>query len=284
MKYLKLIRAKHYIKNGLVFVPLLFSGTLFSWGNPFWHTVIGAVIFCLVSSIMYIINDIKDVQKDRLHPVKCKRPIASGDVSIPTGSLVAVILGIGATLLSSLLLCSVPPWSFLFLLVYFLLNLGYSLGLKNKPLVEIAILASGFVLRVLFGGAISEVTVSGWLYLTVMAISFYLGLGKRRNELERHGKGGTRKVLRYYSHSFLDKNMYMFLALSICFYSLWALEHPKPLMLWSIPVVMLISMRYSLRVEGATEGDPVDIILKDKTLMALGALYAMFILFVLYGS
>lgn len=112
MKYLKLVRAMHYIKNGLVFVPLLFSGALFSWGNPFLHTIIGAVIFCLVSSIMYIIDDIKDVQKDRLHPVKCKRPIASGDVSITAASLVAVILGICAALLSSLLLCSVPPLVF----------------------------------------------------------------------------------------------------------------------------------------------------------------------------
>ena len=106
---------------------------------------------------------------------------------------------------------------------YFLLNLAYSLGLKDKPLVDIAILVSGFLLRLLYGGAVTDIDLSKWLCLTVMAASFYMGLGKRRGE-RRGQKGETRAVLRHYSESFLDKNMYMCLALAVMFYALWTVD------------------------------------------------------------
>ena len=105
-----------------------------------------------------------------------------------------------------------------------MLNLLYSFGLKNVPVADIAILVSGFLLRVLYGSSITGIEISKWLYLTVIAMSFYLGLGKRRNELEKHGGESTRKVLEAYNKNFLDKNMYMCLSLAIVFYSLWCTD------------------------------------------------------------
>ena len=162
-----------------------------------------------------------------------------------------------------------------------LLNVGYSAGLKSVPIVEIGVLSSGFLLRVLYGGQVFGIEVSSWLYLTVLSLSLYLGLGKRRNELERVTSATTRKVLRYYNRRFLDRNMYMFLAVGLCFYSLWAMEQSKA-MLWSIPLVMLSCMRYSLVIEGGSDGDPVDVIYKDKILLALGIMCAIYMLVALY--
>ena len=220
MEYIKLMRPKHYIKNFLIFLPLLFSGKLLSLSNIL-ITLGGVICFSLVASSIYIINDIKDREKDRQHKTKCKRPIASGKISVRNALIFMFFLLIIVALLVIVLDFSLLSIGFLGL--YFLLNLFYSLGLKDVPLVDIIILVSGFVIRVLFGASLLAITVSNWLYLTVIAISFYLGLGKRRNEIVKNGSK-TRKVLKYYTKEFLDKNMYMFLTMTIIFYSLWTTD------------------------------------------------------------
>ena len=127
------------------------------------------------------------------------------------------------------------------------------------------------------------VEVSSWLYLTVISISFYLGLGKRRNELVKHSDKETRKVLKYYTQDFLDKNMYVCMALSIVFYALWALNYANNLLLWTVPIVMIIAMRYSLKVEmNESEGDPVDIIFKDKFIILMSLFYVVYMFMTLY--
>ena len=158
MKYLKLMRVKHYLKNVLVALPVIFAGVALHPVNIF-KTLIAFITFSLTSSIIYIINDIRDVEKDRKHPVKKKRPIASGEVSIKAAVILAILLFVAtiAILYFSNLLFN---YGVLVLLVYFVLNLGYSFGLKDIPLVDITILASGFVLRALYGGLLLNIDLS----------------------------------------------------------------------------------------------------------------------------
>ena len=146
---------------------------------------------------------------------------------------------------------------------------------------------SGFLIRVLYGSAVTAIEVSNWLYLTVISMSFYLGLGKRRNELDAQGSK-SRKVLKFYNHDFLDKNMYMCLGLTIVFYSLWCVDsttierYSNSNIVWTVPLVMLICMKYSLNVEGNSDGDPVSVLLKDKILMGMVFLYVLIVLLIIY--
>ncbi len=247
--------------------------------------MLGFIIFSLLSSIVYIINDIKDIEKDRKHPIKKNRPIANGSVSIRKAIIIAVMLLLIITFVYIFIYtkCSNVKLSIIFLLIYLILNIAYSFGLKNKPIIDIIILASGFVLRILYGGAIIDVEISSWLYLTIFSGSFYLGLGKRRNEYKRYQDKNTRNVLKFYSKDFLDKNLYMCMALTICFYALWAKEFESKLMLWTVPIVMIMAMRYSLNIEkDESEGDPTEIILKDKILIVLGILYLILVFMYIY--
>ncbi|MGN1336995.1 MAG: decaprenyl-phosphate phosphoribosyltransferase [Candidatus Coprovivens sp.] len=281
MKYLKLMRVKHYLKNVLVALPVIFAGVALHPVNIF-KTLIAFITFSLTSSIIYIINDIRDVEKDRKHPVKKKRPIASGEVSIKAAVILAILLFV-ATIAILYLSDLLFNYGVLVLLVYFVLNLGYSFGLKDIPLVDITILASGFVLRVLYGGLLLNIDLSNWLFLTVLSGSFYMALGKRRNELIKLEGKETRKVLKYYTKEFLDKNMYMFLSLSIVFYSLWStLGVDNRFFKFSSILVILILMKYSLNVEQDSLGDPIEVILGDKILIILAFIYAVYCFAVLY--
>lgn len=281
MKYLKLIRVKHYLKNILIFLPAIFAGIIFD-GDVLFKTIIAFLSFSFTSSIVYVINDIRDVEGDRNHPVKKNRPIASGAVTIPNAIIVIVVLfllTIGMLYFSGLLF----NFASFVLVFYLIMNLLYSFGFKNIPLIDVAILAFGFVIRVIYGGAIIDVEVSNWLFLTVLSISFYMALGKRRNELLKSGDKNTRKVLTYYNKDFLDKNMYMFLALAIVFYSLWStMAVNSEFFKYSVIFVILIMMKYSMNVENGGYGDPVDVILNDKVLILLTALYIVFTVGVLY--
>lgn len=282
-KYLKLARVHHYIKNIFIFLPLFFSLKLLD-GGLFIKCVLGFLGFSFMTSAVYVINDLRDLEKDRLHPKKKLRPIASGDVSVKNAIIFTAFLLILSGIFCALS-CGKNYSGYLFVLMYLAFNVFYSFGGKNIPIVDIAVLASGFLLRLLFGSAISGIEISGWLYLTVLAISFYLGLGKRRNEIKLGGE--TRTVLKYYTYEFLDKMMYMFMAIAIVFYSLWCVTgltsaKVSDHVIWTVPVVMLICMRYSLIVEGESYGDPVDVILSDKIILMLVGVYAVMMLAFMY--
>ena len=258
--YLKLMRVHHYLKNVLIFLPLVFSQNLFDV-TLLKKTILGFLSFSILSSIVYIVNDIQDVEKDRAHPTKCKRPIASGAVSVKEAYILAVVIAVlGITL--NYFACGFNLLGWGFVILYVGLNFAYSMGLKNLPIIDITILVSGFLIRVLYGSAVTAIEVSNWLYLTVISMSFYLGLGKRRNELVTQGSK-SRKVLKFYNHDFLDKNMYMCLGLTIVFYSLWCVDsttiarYSNSNIVWTVPLVMLICMKYSLNVEGNSDGDQV---------------------------
>ena len=280
MEYLKLIRVKHYLKNFLVFLPAIFSGMLFD-SNVLFKVIIMFLAFSFTSSIIYVINDINDIESDRKHPIKKNRPLASGKVS-KKGAIITIIILVllitGLLYFANLLF----DFSSLILIVYFIINLGYSFGLKNIPLVDITILALGFVLRVTYGGVGLGIEISNWLFLTILSISFYMALGKRRNELIKNGSN-SRKVLKSYNKYFLDKNMYMFLALTIVFYSLWAVSaFNNEFFKYSIILVIVILLKYCMDVEDDNFGDPIEVITHDKVLLILGIIYISFVFIAIY--
>ena len=281
---LKLVRVKHWVKNVLVFFPLVFSGLLFDL-NSFLDVIAVFVAFSLVASIVYIINDIRDVEKDRLHEKKKYRPIASGAISIKSAYI----------LISLLLMLTIPPLYFLefeimiivVLFSYLLMNVIYSIYLKQIPLLELSVIVVGFLLRILIGGVVINVEISSWLFLTVLSMSFFLAVGKRRNELIKLGEQ-SRGVLLHYPPAFLDKFLYLFLALTLVFYSLWTVflefDVNNNVLIWTVPLVVLITMRYSMILEGDSLGDPTEVLFKDKWLVGAVLFYGLVMLAIFYSG
>ncbi|MBP3609831.1 MAG: decaprenyl-phosphate phosphoribosyltransferase [Lachnospiraceae bacterium] len=282
--YLKLMRVHHYIKNFLVFTALACSGQLFH-PEKLGSGLTAFIAFCMLSSVVYIINDIRDREKDRKHPAKCRRPIAAGRVSVKAAAGLAAVLSVIAVVCNSMVF---QVSSTLLLVLYLVLNLAYSFGLKNIPLVDITILVAGFLIRVLYGAIVTEITISNWLYLTVISLAFYFALGKRRNELKYTSAGETRQVLKSYPLNFLDKNMGMCLTLANVFYALWSMDEKTRVfynnnyLIFTVPLVLLITMKYSLVIEGESDGDPVEVLLHDKVLLVLCVVYFAVMFLILY--
>lgn len=283
--YIRLARPAHWMKNLLVLLPLLCSGH-FTEAWRLQKGLWGFFAFSLAASSIYVLNDIRDREKDRLSTTKCRRPIAAGLISVPHAAIYCVLLLLAAAVCS--LQASVgQPIAWGILGAYYLMNLGYSFGLKNIPLIDIAILAMGFLLRMLYGGTVTDIAPSKWLCLTIIALSFYMGLGKRRGELLRQS-GNTRSVLKYYNQGFLDKNMYVSIALAIVFYSLWTVDDftvarvGSENLIWTVPLVILICLKYSLNVEGQSDGDPVEVLLHDRLLLGMLGILAAVIFSIIY--
>ena len=289
LSYLKLMRLPHYIKNILIFLPLIFSGRLLD-ANMLLITVVGAIAFSLMCSAVYIINDIADCKEDRKHETKKNRPIASGEISI-NSALVLVVVFILLTIILNIYIASIRPISYYWLVAlvfygYLVMNILYSLKLKQVAILDIAILAFGFVFRVIYGALITGIQISNWLYLTVLAFSFYMGLGKRRNELKKNGSE-TRDVLKNYNQTFLDNNMYASMTIGIVFYSLWCIDINSSINAfinvgYTVPLVLIICMKYNLAIEGDSSGDPVDVVLHNKVLLALAVIYAAIMFAIIY--
>jgi len=282
-KYFRLLRVHHYIKNGLVLAALFFSGQLVNT-DKLMLGMYGFLSFCFLSSAVYVINDIRDKEKDQNHPIKSRRPIASGEIDVKYAYIACIVCLLTVIMLNFYIANII---SGLILAFYFFLNLLYSLGLKKVPLLDIVILVLGFMFRVLYGAVITNITISNWMYLTVMAFSFYFALGKRKTEFESLKEMDTRPVLMHYSKGFLDKNMYMCITLANVFYALWSTDS-KTLelygngMLLTVPLVILISMKYSMDVESGEDGDPIVLLFRDKILIALGAIYVCVMCVIVY--
>ena len=283
--YLKLLRVRHYVKNLLIFAPLFFGAKLFD--IIMLEKIVYAFIpFCLGTSIVYIINDINDVDKDRNHPIKCKRPIASGIISIYSSKIILFLLLSTIIMLSgvAILYQFYSYVAVIWLFGYITLNILYSYGLKNIPVIDILILSAGFVIRLYYGSCITGVEISSWLYLTVLGGAFYLGMGKRRNELQKQKDANTRVVLKKYSYEFLDKNMHTCVAFTEVCYALWAVQSPQTLLRWTVPLIMVIFMRYSLIIETKeSEGNPIEILFEDKTLLAMVLSYGIIVFISIYA-
>ncbi len=285
--YLKLIRVKHWLKNALILLPIFFSNNLFNT-NLLIKCLIAVLIFSLSSSIVYIINDLNDIEKDKNHPIKKNRPLASGRISKNKALIVIGIISILTIILmtylyqttNNLLIILIP-------IIYILLNILYSISFKDIPILDVVILVSGFVLRIMYGGEATCVEVSKYLYLVVIFGSFYLGFGKRRNEIIKNGDK-SRNVLKYYTKDFLDKNMYVALALAVVSYTLWCTDIStinrigNDLVFWTIPLLLVILQLYSLNIEGNSHGDPIEVILSDKKLLITGIVYAIIMVLIIY--
>lgn len=266
--YIKLMRPFHWVKNLLIFVPLFFNGRILSISKV-WLLIVAFLAFSFIASSVYILNDVKDADKDRLHPKKRFRPIASGKVSKKQAVIFWIFLFTISILLMGLIGNIVGSYlvSFILLLIYLLMNLLYSNGLKNIPLVDVSIIAAGFVIRLYYGALVCGVTVSDVLLLTVISASFFLGFGKRRNELKKGTS--TRKVLQAYNIYFLDKIMYVFISLTLVFYSFWTILKGRNLV-YTVPLAMLIVADYCLIIESdSSDGDPAEVLKNSKSLMCL---------------
>lgn len=275
--YLKEMRIKSWLKNTFVFFPIVFSMELFIW-DKLIEAIILALAFCLISSAIYVLNDISDVEKDRKHEVKKNRPIASGAISFSHAWLLLIFLMVAGFGLG--LWVNLP--SFILLFVYVLINIMYSKWLKTKAIIDCFCIAAGFLLRVLVGGTIVSDGVSDWMFLTVLALSLFMAFGKRRGELHCYADGETRDVLEVYEMSFLNGIVFMCAGLSMVFYSLWSVSEKTDLII-TVPVVLFIIMRYLLLVfSGREEADPTSLILSDKTLLVSCGICALIMIVMLY--
>ena len=285
--FFKLIRVKHWLKNVLVFLPIFFSINLFNQ-DLFLKSFFSFIIFSLTASIVYIVNDMNDIEKDKLHPIKKNRPLASGAISKTKAKIIIITLLLLIVVMTYFIYKDNDNiFTFLVPFIYLILNILYSRSLKNIPIIDVVILVSGFVFRVMYGGVVTNVEVSKYLYLMIIFGSFYLGFGKRRNEIIKNGNK-SRKVLAFYNKEFLDKNMYVAFALAIVSYTLWCVDPAtiarigNDYIFWTIPLLMVILQLYSLDIEGNSHGDPIEVVLSDKKLLATAALYVIVMGGILY--
>lgn len=277
--YLKQIRIKSWLKNLFVLSPIVFSLELFKW-NKLIQAVVLTLSFCLISSAIYVLNDISDVESDRKHAVKRNRPIASGQISFPCAWALLICL----TITGFGLALSINIFSFFLILAYVIINILYSKWLKTKVVIDCFCIAAGFVLRVMVGGTIAQDGVSDWMFLTVVSMSLFMAFGKRRGELSSYGAGETRNVLEIYEMNFLNGIVFMCAGLTMVFYSLWSISHESNLV-YTVPIVLFIVIRYLLLVfSGCSEADPTTLILSDKTLLISCGFCVLIMLVLLYAK
>lgn len=270
-KYLELIRVKHWIKNFLIFLPMVCSKTISL--QTILVTFVGFLSFSFACSFIYVINDIKDIEKDKLHPRKKNRPLPSGLVSIKSAYVIAIVMLILSIATNCLISNSILSTSLYILLSYIIINVLYSCGLKNMAIIDVFLLSSGFILRVYYGGSLINIEVSNWLFLTIMCASLFLSLGKRKKELIVNKN--TRVSLREYNEKFLNSFQYIFLGCMFIFYSLWTVEQNNKYLVFTIPLLLCIFMKYSLLLEKEDEGDPTTILYSNKMLVLLCFAYVL---------
>ena len=277
-KYFRLLRVKNHIKNLLIFLPFFFSGEFLTLDGKYLLLIVGCIAFSCVSSVVYIINDIIDCEQDKLHPTKKFRPIASGDITVKKAIVVlCLLLALAALLLIYIGNIGVS----IVLIAYLLLNILYSLVLKNVPILDIMVLSSFFLLRVYFGAFIVDVPVSIYLFLTVFSLASMMGANKRKKE--KLIADSCRKSLNKYTFEYLSSCSQLFMLLSIVFYSLWIISGTNHLInmviiQMSIILVIAILLYYQYVVDCKDEGNPVDVFFKNPMLMILAAGYTILML------
>ncbi len=284
---LKTMRPRQWSKNVFIFAALVFDKQLFIM-NSFLRTAAGFVLFCLISSAVYIFNDLADVEADREHPDKRNRPIASGTLSMGvawTAGILLVILSVGLGYVLSPAFAAVVA-------AYFLLNIAYSKWLKHILILDVLILAAGFVLRVVAGVALIHVErFSPWLYVVMTLLSLYLGFGKRRAELAllSDDAGSHRKVLHGYTIPLLDQYIMIVSGTTIVAYSFYTFSAPNVpanhSMMLTIPFVVYAIFRYLYLVQVKHAGGaPEEILLSDRPFQVGLLLWALVVLAVFYLS
>ena len=284
---IKTMRPRQWTKNGFVFFGLIFDKQLF-FIDPFLRTLAGFGLFCLISSAVYLFNDIFDVEADRNHPEKKFRPIASGKLPISVAWAVALLLTVIAVPLAYWL----SPSFALILTSYLVINLLYSRWLKHVSILDVLIVSSGFVLRV--GAGVALITVerfSPWLYMITILFSLYIGLGKRRAEMNLLAQGASahRKVFEGYTIPLLDQYITIVSGMTIVAYSLYTFSAPNlpdnHTMMLTIPFVVYGIFRYLQLIQmGHAAGAPDEVALKDRPLQLTVVLWGLTVIAIFYLS
>jgi 4-hydroxybenzoate polyprenyltransferase len=293
LRYLiQTMRPKQWTKNGLVFIGFVF--TLNQYWKPFtptmwdWlaRTVAGFAALCAVSSAIYILNDVLDIENDRAHPTKRNRPLPSGLLK-PSTALAAMVALLAVALPVAFLLA---PLFGLVAAAYYLMMVAYSLWLKHMVLIDIFTIAAGFVLRAVAGAFIIDVPISPWLYVVTLLGALFIGFGKRRHELIllSNGAAGHRQILAEYSPELLEQIISIVISSTIMAYSLYTFSAdnlPKNhAMMLTIPFALYGAFRYlyliHLRNEG---GSPEEMLLKDRPMLIDIALWGISAMAVLYA-
>jgi len=281
---LETMRPKQWAKNVFVFTALVFDRKLLNL-SAFLATLAGAAIFSLIASAVYIFNDIADSESDKQHPTKKDRPIASGKLPLKAAWTAAIILLLIALPLAFLL----DPAFLAICLVYFVLNMLYSTRLKHIPLIDVLVLASFYLLRVISGTTLIDVRrFSPWLYVVTSLFALFIGLGKRRAELVlQFANGGkVRPVLEGYTIELLDQLINIVSGTTIVSYSLYTFSAPNlpdnHSMMLTIPFVLYGIFRYLFLIQAGEGGAPEDIALSDRPLQAAILLWSMVVMLVFY--
>ena len=283
---IKLIRVPQWIKNLFVFIPLVYSRNLFHT-DYLIQSLTAFFIFCLLSSVVYVINDIVDAEADRHHPLKKNRPIAAGKISNANGITIAFVL------FAVVLFLSVYTNSMfkIFALLYLVINIFYTFKLKHMVLLDIFSIAAGFMIRVTAGALIISVEISSWLILTTMFLSLFLAVMKRRSELVVAGneQASTRKVLEYYSTNFIDQMATIAAAGVIISYALYTVsirtitvfqtEH----LIYTTPFVVFGIFRYMFLVINQNKGEnTTEIMVTDISTIMNILLYGLTTIVIVY--
>jgi 4-hydroxybenzoate polyprenyltransferase len=284
---IRLIRVRHWVKNLFLFIPSFFAGHLFK-SEELLMVGIGVFAFSLVASGVYVINDYRDRFVDRLHPTKKLRPIASGEVGAVTAwILIALLVSSGLIIAASL-----EMTFFYILLGYFVMNLGYSFGLKHIPILDLFIVSLGFLLRVYSGGVIADLPITHWLSLMILLLALFLIIAKRRDDILINAKNGNviRKSTESYNLDFINSCITLLSAVVIVAYIMYTVSpevterfNSDYLFITTIFVIAGI-MRYLqiIFVENKS-GSPTKIFLKDKFILITIACWILCFYFIIYA-
>jgi decaprenyl-phosphate phosphoribosyltransferase len=269
------VRPRQWVKNLLVLAAPLAAGRLLE-PAVIKGTALAFVAFCLISAAVYLVNDVRDVAEDRQHPTKRFRPIAAGELKPATALVLATVLGACGLALGFVV--SMPLG--ITMVVYVSLQLLYSAYLKHLPVVDLAMVASAFLLRAIAGGVATGIPLSQWFLLVAAFGSFFMVAGKRYSEMKAlGGEAGTRRSLTRYSESYLRFAWMMAAVMVLISYSLWAFENRGngalgvPWTAISIAPFTLALLQYALEVDAGTADEPEEVVLNDRVLQGLGVVW-----------
>jgi 4-hydroxybenzoate polyprenyltransferase len=272
LDYIRLIRPRDWAKNLFLFIPVFFGERLFEV-NTILRVGMGFLCFSFVASSIYIINDFRDIEDDKKHPEKCKRPLASGDVSKTSALILAMVL-----LLAGMTIACFIRDKFLFVLaIYFIINVGYSFGLKNIAILDILLIAAGFVLRVKGGAVIARIGLSEWLNIMIFLLALFMALGKRRDDVLLKLASGTemRKAIKGYNLEFINTALSLICAVIVVSYFMYTMS-PEVInrlgthrLYYTCLFVLGGILRYLqiIYVQGSA-GSPTKILYKDRFIQA----------------
>jgi decaprenyl-phosphate phosphoribosyltransferase len=284
------MRPRQWSKNLLVFAAPAAGSVLGHW-SVLWRVILAFFIFCAAASGHYLINDVLDAEQDRHHPVKRMRPVASGELSAPLATGVGVAL-IAVSLAGAALL---GPWAFVLVVaVYLALTVAYSVWLKRQPVMELALVASGFVLRAVAGGVVAHVYLSTWFLVFTSFAALFVVTGKRYAEHARLGedRGSHRSVLDEYTESFLRSTLTICASVTVATYCLWAFDrtgllahtghHPVWIELTIVPLVLAVLHIFRL-LDAGQGGEPERLALHDHVLQGYGLMWVALMAIGLYA-